>query len=234
MAILIAFVGAEASGKSTILDRVDRWLRPDHPVVRVHAGKPPSTMLTFLPHALLPALRALLPGQRTVPVQGLMLRAGGDRRFPLAFGLRAVMLAYERRAVLRRAARSGPGTVVLCDRYPSREPGGPDGPQLGVPSGPGGRGPVRAALARLERRLYAEVPTPDVVFHLRAPLEVTLARNASRDKREPEPYVRFRHELSERFVTEAPVHRIDTDRDLEAVVEEIQEVIGGRLRTAAR
>jgi thymidylate kinase len=231
MAILIAFVGAEATGKSTVLDRIDRWLRPDLRVVRVHAGKPPSTVLTFLPHALLPAFRALLPGQRTVPVQGSMLRAGGDRRFPLAFGVRAVMLAYERRAVLRRAARSGAGTVVLSDRYPSREPGGPDGPQLVVP---GGRRSVRGAMARLERRLYAGVPMPDVVFHLRAPLDVTLARNASRNKREPEPYVRFRHELSERFVSEAPVHRIDTDRDVEAVVEEIQEVIGGRLRTAAR
>ena len=48
------------------------------------------------------------------------------------FGIRSVMLAYERRALLTHAfALSANGTIVLCDRYPSSRSGAPDGPQLG-------------------------------------------------------------------------------------------------------
>jgi hypothetical protein len=62
---------------------------------------------------------------------------------------------------------------------------------------------------------------------------VTLARNAARDKREPEDYVRFRHALSSRLRFDgAPVFPIDTDRDLPLVVQEIEGVIGDRRATA--
>jgi thymidylate kinase len=143
------------------------------------------------------------------------------------------MLAYERRTLLSRAIRSGRGTIVLSDRYPSDTSGAPDGPQLAHLPVPSGRLSPRRALARLEERLYRDIPGPDLVFHLTAPLEVTLARNAARSKREPEDYVRFRHALSSRLRFDgAPVHRIDTDRDLEVVVREITEVIDDRRETA--
>ncbi len=59
-----------------------------------------------------------------------------------------------------------------------------------------------------------------------APLDVTLARNAARAKTEPEPYVRFRHSLSSDLEFDgASVHRVDTDRPLEAVVREVEEVL---------
>ena len=142
------------------------------------------------------------------------------------------MLAYERRALLARAVRSGRGTVVLSDRYPSDASGAPDGPQLAHLPMPSGRLSVRRALAKLEGRLYRGIPAPDMVFHLSAPLDVTLARNAARDKQEPEDYVRFRHALSSKLRFEAPVYDIDTDRDLELVVREIEEVIGDGRATA--
>ena len=85
----------------------------------------------------------------------------------------------------------------------------------------------------MEARLYRDIPAPDIVFHLSAPLEVTLARNAARSKQEPEDYVRFRHALSSRLRFDgAPVHAIDTDRDLQQVVREIEEMIGDGRATA--
>jgi thymidylate kinase len=234
-ATLIAFVGSEATGKSTILNQVEAWLGESHRVRRVHAGKPPSTPITFVPHVLLPALRAVFPEQRTLRVEERYEdgERAGDTPYPLLFGVRSVMLAYERRALLSRAIRSGRGTVVLSDRYPSDTSGAPDGPQLAHLSLPSGRLSPRRALARLEERLYRDIPAPDLVFHLTAPLEVTLARNAARSKREPEDYVRFRHALSSRLRFDgAPVYRIDTDRDLEVVVREITEVIDDRRETA--
>jgi thymidylate kinase len=234
-ATLIAFVGSEATGKSTILNEVEGWLGRTQRVRRVHAGKPPSTPITFVPHVLLPAIRRLFPEQRTLRVEERNEDGDGSTRktYPLLFGVRSVMLAYERRALISRAVRAGRGTVVLSDRYPSDTSGAPDGPQLAHLPMPAGRFSVRRVLARMEGRLYHDIPAPDLVFHLSAPLEVTLARNAARDKREPEDYVRFRHELSTRLRFDgAPVYPIDTDRDLELVVKEIEGVIDdGRATT---
>jgi len=232
---MIAFVGSEATGKSTILNEVEGWLGRRQRVRRVHAGKPPSTPLTFLPHVLLPALRAVFPEQRTLRVEERYEDSEGatGKTYPLLFGVRSVMLAYERRSLLLRAARSGTGTVVLSDRYPSEASGAPDGPQLAHLPIPSGRFSVRRALAGMEGRLYRDIPAPDMVFHLSAPLEITLARNAARDKQEPEDYVRFRHALSSRLRFDgAPVFGIDTDRDLELVVREIEEVIRDGRATA--
>jgi len=234
-ATLIAFVGSEATGKSTILNEVEGWLGRNQRVRRVHAGKPPSTPITFVPHVLLPAIRTLFPEQRTLRVEERNEDGVGSTRktYPLLFGVRSVMLAYERRALISRAVRSGRGTVVLSDRYPSDTSGAPDGPQLAHLPMPSGRFSVRRMLAGMEGHLYRDIPAPDLVFHLSAPLEVTLARNAARDKREPEDYVRFRHELSARLRFDgAPVFPIDTDRDLELVVQEIEGVIGDGRATA--
>ena len=234
MAVLIAFVGSEATGKSTVIGELERRLSERSRVRRVHAGKPPSTALTFLPHVLLPVMRKLFPEQRTLHVaertDGRTV-ATEQGSFPLLFGIRSVMLAYERRAVLRGVGGGG-DAIVLSDRYPSAAAGNPDGPKLTRALGDGRS--IRGALARLEDRLYRDVPTPDLVFHLTAPLEVVLARNAARDKREPEEYVRFRHALSERIAFDgAPIHRVDTDRALEVVVKEIEETIADG-RAAAR
>jgi thymidylate kinase len=229
---LIAFVGSEASGKSTVLDTVGTWLAERGYVRRIHVGKPPSTALTFVPHVLLPAFRSLFPQQRLLKVEADRRedRGRGSTDPPL-FAMRAVMLAYERRALIVGALRrSPPGTIVLADRYPSTTPGAPDGPQLNASGERQGRSLISRILSRAEARLYAGIPRPDLVFHLSAPLDVTLARNAAREKREPERYVRFRHALSEELRFEGSVvHRIDTDRDLDGVIIDVKTTIADAL-----
>ncbi|MFB3737375.1 MAG: hypothetical protein ACE14W_00240 [Candidatus Velamenicoccus archaeovorus] len=227
---VIAFVGSEASGKSTIIDHVHGWLGETYTVRRVHAGKPPSTPLTLLPHTVLPAFRALFPDQRLTHVEARRRGTEPERQgpAPLLFALRSVMLAYERRALLVRAfAHASDGEIVLCDRYPSSRSGALDSPQLGHLPAPDG---LRRMLAALEARLYDDIPPPDLVVYLSAPLEVTLARNAARGKVEPEPYVRYRHAMSSSLEFEGvAVRRISTDRPLEEVLNDVREVIWGTL-----
>ena len=230
---MIAFVGSEATGKSTILNEIGIWMGQTHRVRRIHAGKPPSTVLTFVPHFLLPALRALFPEQRSLRVGARNEKTSGaaEEVYPLMFGLRSVMLAYERRALITRAlAWSADGTIVLSDRYPSCGNRALDGPQLSQFRADSSQGSLRRWLASLEAHLYHDIPPPDVVIQLTAPLEVTLARNAARDKKEPEEYVRFRHSLSSnlQFIG-AVVHHVDTDRPLEAVVRDVKEAIQNTL-----
>jgi hypothetical protein len=95
---------------------------------------------------------------------------------------------------------------------------------------PAGKHPVRRLLARIEARLYREIPPPDLVIHLCAPLEVTLLRNATRDKREPEDYVRRRHAQSASLdFGQTPVYRINTDQPFAETVREVKDVIWGYL-----
>ena len=225
---VIAFVGSEATGKSTLISEVERWLGKHFTIDRIHAGKPPGTPVTAVPHALLPLFRRVLPRQRTTRVEAREALEGQmEESFPLMFGFRAVMLAYERKTLLTRAfARSANGRIVLCDRYPSARVGAADSPQLR----PGTGGPIRRLLAEIENRHYRNTPSPDLVIHLSAPLDVTLARNQDREKTEPEEYVRIRH--SKALEVDFPgvtVHRIDTNRPISSVVEEVKRHIWNAL-----
>ena len=228
---VIAFVGAEATGKSTMLEQVERWLGAHYTVHRVHAGKPPTTPLTVIPSLLLPVLRSLLPEQRSTKVSAR--HASGDERdptnepFPLLFGVRSVFLAHDRRALLIRAyADSANGAIVLADRYPSVERGALDGAQLGHLEMPSTGGSVRRWMADLEARLYRDIPPPDLVIRLTAPLDVTLERNKTRAKSEPEDYVLLRHARSSNLEFErVRVEDVDTDRPLSESILEIRRLI---------
>jgi thymidylate kinase len=233
--VVIAFVGSEATGKSTLLAEMKGWLGEHFTVEQIHAGKPKPTLLSAVPNLLVPALRSLLPGYRSTRIENQHLAEKPSEKspkdYPLVFALRAVLLAYDRRSLLTRAfSQAANGTIVLCDRYPSLQSGAPDSPQLAhwpVSSHSSG---VRRLLAQIETRWYREIPPPDLVIYLHAPLEVTVSRNASRGKKEPEDYVRWRHarSLSLEF-GKTPIYKINTDQSFAQTVLEIKNAIWNAL-----
>lgn len=228
---VIAFVGAEATGKSTLLTATKRWLGEHFVIEQIHAGKPKSTALTMLPNILLPLLRSALPTYRPSKIATQHADTKQSQKspevYPLISAIRSVFLAYDRRALLSRAfARAANGNIVLCDRYPSMSQGGPDGPQLQQFAIDPKRYPIQSWLARIEKRLYQEIPSPDMVISLYVPLEVALIRNKNRGKEEPEDYVRFRHSLASNLeYGNAPIYKINTDQSLDATVLEVKKNI---------
>ena len=228
---VISFVGPEATGKSTLLTGTRRWLGEHFVINQIHAGKPKSTPLTMIPNILLPLLRSALPAYR--PSKLLTSYASTEQSkkppevYPLISAIRSVFLAYDRRALLSRAfAQAANGSIVLCDRYPSMSKGAPDGPQLQQFVIDPKRYPIQSRLARIEKRLYQEIPSPDIVISLYVSLEVALMRNKNRGKEEPEDYVRFRHSLvSNLEYGNAPVYKINTDQPLDATVLEVKKNI---------
>jgi len=232
---VIAFVGSEATGKSTLLAEMRRWLGEHFTVEQIHAGKPKSTLLTAVPNLLVPALRSLLPTSRSTHIEaqraGKELAQESRPGYPLIFVIRCALLAYERWSLLTRAfGRAANGAIVLCDRYPSLLSDAPDSPQLSrLPVSPN-RYSVRRLLARIEARLYREIPSPDLVIYLSAPLEVTIARNATRGKKEPEEYVRRRHARSSNLAFgQTPVYKINTDQPFDQTIMEVKKAIWNAL-----
>lgn len=232
---VIAFVGPEATGKSTLLTATKRWLGEHFVIEQIHAGKPKSTLLTLIPNALSPFLRSALPTYRPSKIVTQQISAEKAHKsaevYPLITALRSVFLAYDRRSLLSRAfAKAANGNIVLCDRYPSMSNGAPDGPQLQQFVIDPKRYPFRAWLARTEKRLYEEIPAPDMVISLYVPVEVALMRNKNRGKEEPEDYVRYRHSLASNLEYGiAPIYKINTDQSLEMTVLEVKKNIWGNL-----
>lgn len=232
---LIAFVGPEATGKSTLLAQMSDWLGEYFAVEQIHAGKPKSTILSAIPNLLVPALRAILPTYRSSHLESEYASEKQSekslRDYPLIFAIRSALLAYDRQSLLTRAfGRAANGTIVLCDRYPSSRNGAPDSPQLSYLLVSSNRYSVRHLLARIEARLYREIPAPDLVIYLSAPLEVTISRNATRGKKEPENYVRRRHARTSNLdFGKTPIHKIGTDQPLDHTVLEVKKAIWNAL-----
>jgi len=228
---VIAFVGAEATGKSTLLTETKHWLGEHFVINQIHAGKPKSTPLTVLPNLLLPLLRSALPTYRPSNIATSSAATEQAQKppkvYPLISAIRSVFLAYDRRALLSRAfAQAANGSIVLCDRYSSMSKGAPDGPQLQQFAIDPKRYPIQSWLARTEKRLYQEIPSPDMVVSLYVPVEVALMRNKNRGKEEPEDYVRYRHSLASNLeYGNAPIYKINTDQPLDATVLDVKKNI---------
>ena len=232
---VIAFVGSEATGKSTLLAEVKAWLGEHFTIEQTHAGKPKSTFLSVIPNLLVPSLRSMLPTYRSTHLENQYAAKEQPEKartsYPLIFAIRAALLAYDRRSLLTQAfGRAANGTIVLCDRYPSLQSGAPDSPQLSPLVVSPNRHSVRHRLAQIEARLYQEIPSPDLVIYLSAPLEVTVLRNASRGKVEPEDYVRRRHARSSNLeFGNTPVCKINTDQPFDQTVLEVKKAIWNAL-----
>jgi thymidylate kinase len=214
---------------------MSRWLGEHFAVEEIHAGKPKVTLLTFIPNALVPALRSRFPKYRSTYIEGLNAKKErteeSHQRYPLISAVRAALLAHDRRALLTQAyGQAANGTIVLCDRYPSLQDGAPDSPQLTNLTVASEQPLLQRQLAAMEARLYRSIPPPDLVVYLSAPLDVTINRNATRGKKEPEEYVRWRHARSSQLeFGKAPVCRINTDQSLDQTVLEVKKAIWGAL-----
>src|SRR5438128_2577143 len=204
------------------------------PGANIHGGKPPPALVTALPRLLLPLLRRTMPAYRTSRIDmqaaaGKGMDFGATRAGALiVYVLRALMVAYERKQLLTRAhRRAANGTLVVADRYPTRQPGVPDGPSLHFLLG--NRNPLYRWLARVEERMYRDIPQPDLVFCLNVPLELAVHRNLTRDKPggpEPTDYLRRRHAQSaELEFGGVPTYRIRTDAMVAETLRSIKPIL---------
>lgn len=233
--LVIAFVGPEATGKSTLIAEINQWLGRHFYIERIHAGKPKPTIVSFIPNLLLPTLRFILPDQKSsrVEIRYNIDKTGENPKnnFPILFGIRSVLLAFDRHSLLINAySRASNGALILCDRYPSRRSGVADSPQLLHFAVPRSRHPLKYLFARIEKRLYQEIPQADLVISLHVPVEIAIQRNRIRSKTEPEDYVRLRHAQSSNLDFEnTPVYKINTDQPLDKTVLQIKKIIWNML-----
>ncbi|MGD9705517.1 MAG: hypothetical protein AB7Q42_24860 [Acidimicrobiia bacterium] len=171
--LVVAIIGSDGSGKSTLCRDLSAQLRSLGPVDDVYFGSGDGTS-SWLRWPLVQA-RRLLPSPRATnaapPRSRDVAEADTSRRPPLVAGARvvwALTLAWEKRAKLRAVNRARRrGRLVLCDRFPQAQVGGlMDGPLLHAWTLR--RSGMRRAIAGWEARAYhlAERQPPDLVLRL--------------------------------------------------------------------
>lgn len=177
LAPLIAVVGCDGAGKSTVSDAIVSWMRESRPTEVCHLGIQSKTIGQAL-------VKLPLVGRHIEHMIALNSKRGGNAQEIISQGpstLAAVAIyllslrrwyRYQKMMVLRRK-----GISIVADRYP----------QVAVPKmkidGPGlSAVPYRNAivhfLARREKALYAYMTSyrPDLVIRLNVDLETAYAR----------------------------------------------------------
>ena len=215
--LIVAFVGPKASGKSTLTTAVAGRLGRHYRVRQVHVGKPPATPLTLLPRMMLPLGRRLWASQRFEEPEDASEPVTSG--FSFVYVLRLAILAYERRALVRRCWReAADGSIVIADRYPAVSAGATDSSRFTEADVKRCRSWIKRSLMSLERRLYAALPGPQLVVRLSAPIQTTLRRDVERDKMGgPKPAAVMRRDVLAEYPG-ARIVTIDTDRPLDETI----------------
>lgn len=214
---VVALVGPKAVGKSTLAGEIDRILGAHLDVRRVHAGKPPATALSFAPRLLVPLARRLFSAERSSEYERPERRGIGEAS--LLHVLRMTLLAYDRRALLRRCWRAAAdGAIIIADRYPSETPGAIDGGRFNEADLAACRSPLKRWLMSCEMALSTGLPRPDLVLRLAASPATAVLRDATREKADaPDAESVMRRWAMETCAAfdGTPEVRIDTDQPLE-------------------
>ena len=218
---LIAIVGSDGSGKSTVAQALLAWMQAERPTELHHLGKQTG-------HIGRAIARWPLIGRR---LDRAIVRKAGvapdtDRPHTLAA---LVIFAFSMRRVRRfrgmLAARRR-GIAILADRFPQiAVPGPMDGPGLGR-AGPGA---IPQTLARRERAHYAwmEQFAPDLVLRLNVDLATALARKP--DHRASSLRIKI-DDLPNLTFNGAPIVDIDATRPLNEVIARARAAIADVVR----
>ncbi len=214
--LLIAVVGCDGSGKSTLTEALQQWLEARQPTVTCHLGKQSGNLGRML-------ARTPLMGRRIDRSIETRSRQAHKSANP---GLLAALVIYA--FALRRARRfrrmlklRGEGYIIIADRFPQVElPSAIDGPGLGTARRRGLVGVLAAAEQRLFRHMVAHAP--DLVLRLNVPLNLAAARKP--DHR-IETLARKIEEMPRLRFGAAPIVELDSREPLDRVVARAQVAV---------
>ena len=214
---LIAIVGLDATGKTTITTELQKWLSKNFTVSLIHFGKPISSVLTYPINLLIKIIK------NNIKLKPSVKKVGKPQS--LFYVFRQVILAYDRYHLVRRHWKKvSKGEIVICDRYKSEDYGVMDSRRLS----PGIYRGFKKKLASIENSFYNKMPQPDMLFYLTVPVEVAVQRNKDRIKegKESEKFIRIRHEQNKDLQYQArKKYLIDTYKMYNDVIKDIKTKI---------
>ncbi|MBD2355857.1 hypothetical protein H6G41_14730 [Tolypothrix sp. FACHB-123] len=210
--VMIAVVGGDGAGKSTVIDQLYSWLSKDFETMQVHLGKPPWSATTVLIRGLLKIVRI---------ISTAFSKQDSETNYsPLLWEVCAARDRYLHYAKARRFATNG--GIVICDRFPIPQIKLMDGPQIERLVDPSQMNGFRKFLLQLEQHWYQYITLPDLLIVLKLDPEIAVQRKTT----EKESHVRPRStEIWQLDWQETPAHVIDASRSKEEVIAELKSLI---------
>jgi thymidylate kinase len=221
MAPLIAIIGSDGSGKSTVAEHVLSWIGRYGPAGQAHLGKQSGNVGRAI--GQWPLIGPMLDRAIHRKADDVNRRLKEDKQPSLAPAL--VISAFtirRKRRFKRMLAMRKQGLIVVTDRFPQvAVPGAYDGP--GFPDAPGGS-PLVLALARRERAMFEWMASykPDLVLRLNVDVDVAFARkpdhrrDALARKIAVTPYLTYGG---------APIVDIDANQPLDQVFKDVEAAV---------
>jgi thymidylate kinase len=221
---MIAILGGDGAGKTTVVRALHQWLSKDFEVVQVHLGKPKWSWLTI-------AIRGIIKVGRMLGfypfITTASIRYADPESVPAFPGypvlLREVCAARDRYLTYIRARRlANAGSLVITDRFPLTRITTMDGPQVEHLVQPETRSGRVERLIDIEHNYYRRITPPEVLIVLRLDPELAVQRRTDEDP----VSVRARsREIWELDWSDLAARVIDASRTREEVMAEIKSII---------
>lgn len=186
---MIALVGGDGAGKSTMVTELHTWLSQEFDTLPVHMGKPPWLWTSVVIRALLKGGRLLstvVRGKAPPPVDINSPEFPGYHRL-----IQLICIARDRQQAYRKAQRFvNNGGIVICDRFALPGVMIMDGPQLAqwdeIRQNSWGKW-----LTQLEQNCYRGIAPPTLTVVLKLDPEIAVQR------RQDENTISVRHRSTE-------------------------------------
>jgi thymidylate kinase len=221
---MVALVGGDGSGKSTAVEGVYAWLSKDFDTMQVHMGKPAYSLSTLVVLKFFGLLKKMINFGRS----GKLPVLDGSTVFSKYYLLfEYVCTARDRYRLYTRARRfASNGGLVVCDRYPISKINLMDGPKSASLPGFEEASGFPGFLARLEKKYYNHIRSPELMIVLRVNPEIAVMRKTD----EESVYVRKRStEIWELDWGQTNAHVIDAGRSKHEVLAELKSIIWSKL-----
>jgi len=172
--ITIAISGVDGSGKTTMLQEVEKILGKFLTIDRFHLGRPQGRLIEFIWRTLgNKSGNSAMPGTLDIKTPSTRARA-------INGAILALLRLRKAKYIVNQANLGG---LMLVDRWPTDEVGKMDGPRviLGENSGF-----IQRFCKRIESWAYDSMPLADICYFFEVPIEVAIKRNRLRIKENKE------------------------------------------------
>ncbi len=225
--MLVAVVGGDGSGKTTLIEGIAEWLCPPFVGMKVHMGKPSWSLMTILIRGVLKVGRALrfYPFERAPLDPHAKIDPSAFPGFPSL--IREVCTARDRYlSYVKARKQADQGVFVICDRFPLPGMIRTDGPLIERMTRAFPDKRFVRLLGRLEGRYYRSILPPDLVVMLKVDPETAVARKP--DENPGSVRVRSK-EIWDKEWDGSTVQVIDAARSKSEVLDRAKAILWARL-----